>query len=73
MGLSHRQEINIVFSRSLDRTDNIMIRRATLSDALAIARLLTQLGYPLSKTFVHQQLGHLLNDKDEDLLVGRRQ
>jgi GNAT superfamily N-acetyltransferase len=46
------------------------IRQATLSDALAIARLLTQLGYPVSKAFVHRQLTDLLNDKDEDLLVG---
>jgi GNAT superfamily N-acetyltransferase len=54
----------------LDRTDQITIRQATLSDALAIGRLLTQLGYPVSETFVRRKLAHLLNDKDEDLLVG---
>lgn len=59
-----------LLSIALDRTDNITIRQATLSDAFAIARLLTQLRYPVSETFVHRQLAHLLNDKDEDLLVG---
>ena len=46
-----------------------IIRKATLSDASAIGRLLEQLGYPVSSDFVHRQLAALLNDQDEVLLV----
>jgi GNAT superfamily N-acetyltransferase len=72
MGFGDRQEITSSSLDRLDRADSITIRQAALSDAAAIARLLTQLGYPVSKTFVHRQLAQLLNDKDEDLLVGTR-
>ena len=46
-----------------------VIRRARVSDASQIGRLLHQLGYPVSADFVHQQLSALLNDPNEDLLV----
>jgi ribosomal protein S18 acetylase RimI-like enzyme len=46
-----------------------VIRRARVSDASQIVRLLHQLGYPVSADFVHQQLSALLNDPNEDLLV----
>jgi ribosomal protein S18 acetylase RimI-like enzyme len=46
-----------------------MIRRAKLSDAAQIGRLLRQLGYPVSVRFVHRQLNALLTDQNEDLLV----
>ena len=46
-----------------------VIRRARVSDASQIGRLLHQRGYPVSADFVHQQLSALLNDPNEDLLV----
>jgi GNAT superfamily N-acetyltransferase len=46
-----------------------VIRRARLSDASHIGRLLNQLGYPVSARFVHCQLTALLSDCNEDLLV----
>ena len=51
------------------RIHEAVIRRATLSDASQISRLLHQLGYPASPDFVHRQLTALLNDRNEDLLV----
>src|SRR6478672_4886181 len=49
-----------------------LIRRARLSDATHIGRLLHQLGYPVSARFVHRKLTVLLNDEKEDLLVAER-
>ena len=49
-----------------------LIRRARLSDATQIGRLLHQLGYPISARFVHRKLTVLLNDEKEDLLVAER-
>ena len=49
-----------------------LIRRARLSDATQIGRLLYQLGYPVSARFVHRKLTVLLNDEKEDLLVAER-
>ncbi len=46
-----------------------VIRRARLSDARHIGRLLDQLGYPVSTDFVHQQLTALSRNPNEDLLV----
>ena len=46
-----------------------VIRRARISYASQIGRLLHQLGYPVSADFVHQQLSVLLNDPHDDLLV----
>lgn len=45
------------------------VRRAILSDAPDIGRLLGQLGYPVSLDFVQRQLALLLDDENEDLLV----
>jgi hypothetical protein len=47
-----------------------MIRRAMPSDAFAIRRLLTQLGYPVSDDFVQRRLASLLQDQNQDLIVG---
>jgi N-acetylglutamate synthase-like GNAT family acetyltransferase len=49
--------------------DAATIRKATLSDAPQIARLLAQLGYPVSPGLVQRQLTTLLEDKAEDVLV----
>lgn len=40
------------------------------SDAFAIRRLLNQLGYPVSDDFVRRRLASLLEDQNEDLIVG---
>jgi N-acetylglutamate synthase-like GNAT family acetyltransferase len=47
----------------------VTVRRAILSDAPDIGRLLGQLGYPVSLDFVQRQLALLLDDENEDLLV----
>jgi ribosomal protein S18 acetylase RimI-like enzyme len=49
--------------------DAAMIRNATLSDAPQIARLLAQLGYPVTPKLVERQLAALLDDDHEDLLM----
>lgn len=48
----------------------VIIRPAALPDAPAIARLLGQLGYPVSEDMVRRKLALLLKSRDEDLLVG---
>ena len=50
--------------------DTMIIRPAALPDAPAIARLLEQLGYPVSEELVRRKLALLLESKDEDFLVG---
>jgi ribosomal protein S18 acetylase RimI-like enzyme len=45
-------------------------RPAALPDAPAIARLLGQLGYPVSEDVVRRKPALLLKSRDEDLLVG---
>jgi GNAT superfamily N-acetyltransferase len=52
-----------------NRIHQAVIRRARLSDASEIGRLLHQLGYPVAPDFVHRQMIALLNDQNEDLLV----
>jgi GNAT superfamily N-acetyltransferase len=52
-----------------NRIHQAVIRRARLSDASEIGRLLYQLGYPVDPDFVHRQMIALLNDQNEDLLV----
>jgi ribosomal protein S18 acetylase RimI-like enzyme len=48
----------------------MIIRPAALPDAPAIARLLGQLGYPVTEDLIRRKLALLLKSKDEDLLVG---
>lgn len=45
------------------------IRPATIGDAAAISRLLTQLGYPGTEGFVETRLSEMLRDPAEVLLV----
>jgi GNAT superfamily N-acetyltransferase len=45
------------------------IRRAILSDAAGISRLLTQLEYPGTEDFLANRLQHMLEDPAETLLV----
>ena len=45
------------------------IREATLGDAAGIIRLLTQLEYPGTETFLEERLAAMLQDPDEVLLV----
>ena len=50
--------------------DTVTIRPAGLRDAPAIARLLGQLGYPVSEELVWRKLALLLESNGEDFLVG---
>jgi ribosomal protein S18 acetylase RimI-like enzyme len=72
LGFGDRNEIERHCpQKSQDGTvDEMTIRKAILSDAPAIGRLLTQLGYPVSEDFVRRKLALLLDDNNEDLLVG---
>jgi len=45
------------------------IRIATLGDAAGIGRLITQLGYPGTETFLEERLAAMMQDPDEVLLV----
>jgi GNAT superfamily N-acetyltransferase len=48
---------------------NMIIRSAALTDAVAICRLLEQLGYPTSLELVQRKLALLQGDEDEASLV----
>lgn len=46
------------------------IRKANTNDETVIASLLSQLGYPETKTFLNKRIGMLASDPEEDLVVG---
>ena len=51
---------------------NVVIRDAALTDAPAIAELLTELGYPADAQRAHQILQQSFNDAGQRVLVGER-
>lgn len=50
----------------------VEIREAALADAEAVARLVSELGYPTSTGQMHRRLERILGDEDYHTLVARR-